>query len=55
MNEHPKTYHFFVDAKRYETDKSFDERLPMLRRNAFPWSSAERHVASDRPRRDANV
>jgi hypothetical protein len=23
MNEHPKTYHFFVDAKRYETDKSF--------------------------------
>jgi hypothetical protein len=21
MNEHPKRYHFFVDAKRYETDK----------------------------------
>jgi hypothetical protein len=22
MNEHVKTYHFYVDAKRYETDKS---------------------------------
>lgn len=21
MNEHPKRFHFFVDAKRYETDK----------------------------------
>jgi len=31
------------------------ERHPMLRRNAFPRSSVERHVASDRPRRDANV